>query len=100
MAKTVTTRLDEHYVKRIDDLAAQSGVDRSALLRSLLLDGLKEKTVRDALAAYASGKKSLWEAAEDCDLSLWEIIQEVKARHIHAPYDLKDLEKDLKGLHE
>ena len=48
MAKTVTTRLDEESVKRIDELAAQSGVDRSALLRSLL-KGLREKTAFPAV---------------------------------------------------
>ncbi|MBW2301887.1 MAG: CopG family transcriptional regulator [Deltaproteobacteria bacterium] len=36
MAKTVTTRLDDEYVKKIDELAARKGVDRSALLRSFL----------------------------------------------------------------
>jgi len=34
MAKTVTTRLDDGYVKKIDEMAARKGIDRSALLRS------------------------------------------------------------------
>lgn len=99
MARTVTTRLEEKYLKRIDELAAQRGVDRSALLRSFLLYALKENTLKEALESYQAGKMTLWQAAEACDMSLWEIIQEAKHRHIYISYDLKDLEKDLADLH-
>ena len=100
MAKTITTRLDDEYVKRIDELAAQKGVDRSALLRSFLLYALKEQIIRDSLENYKSGKTTLWETAQQCNLSLWEMIQQVKHSHIHASYDLKELEKDLRALNE
>jgi metal-responsive CopG/Arc/MetJ family transcriptional regulator len=98
MAKTVTTRLDEEYIKKIDEMAARKGIDRSALLRSFLLYALKEHIIRDSLEEYRAGITTLWEAAQHCNLSLWEIIQEVKRTHIHTTYDLKDLEKDLRAL--
>jgi predicted transcriptional regulator len=47
MSKTVTTRLDDKSVKRIDELAARKGVDRAALLRSFCLDALKGHMLRD-----------------------------------------------------
>lgn len=98
MTKTVTTRLDDEYVKTIDELAARKGVDRSALLRSFLLYALKKHRIQDALEEYKAGIITLWEAAQHCNLSLWEIIQEVKHAHIHTSYDLKELEKDLMAL--
>ncbi len=98
MAKTVTTRLDEDYVKRIDEMAAQKGVDRSALLRSFFLYALKAHTIHDSLEDCKAGKISLWEAAQHCNLSLWEMIREVKHAHTHTSYDLKELEKDLRVL--
>jgi len=98
MAKTVTTRLEDKYVRRIDELAAQRGVDRSALLRSFLLHALQENTIEDALKAYKDGRITLWQAAERCNMSLWEIIQEIKHRHIYSSYDMKELEKDLAAL--
>lgn len=100
MARTVTTRLEEEALKRIDQLAAQRGVDRSALVRSFLLDGLKEHTIRDALEAYQGGRLTLWQAAQACDISLWEMIEEAKQRHIHICYDMQALEKDLAAAHE
>ena len=98
MAKTVTTHLDDVYVQKIDEIAARKGIDRSALLRSFFLCALKEYTVRDSLEDYKAGIITLWEAAKRCNLSLWEMIQEVKLAHIHTTYDLKELKKDLKSL--
>ena len=98
MAKTVTTRLDDGYVKKIDEMAARKGVDRSALLRSFFLYALKEHTIRDALEDYKAGTTTLWEAAQRCNMSLWEMIREVQRAHIHASYDLKEFEKDLRTL--
>ena len=99
-ARTVTTRLEEESLKKIDELAAQRGLDRSALVRSFVLDALKENTIRDALAGYQGGKMTLWQAAQACDISLWEMIAEAKQRHIQASYDMQAFEKDLMALHE
>ncbi len=98
MATTITTRLDDNYVKRIDELAVRKGVDRSAVLRSFLLSALKEHTIHDALERYQEGKITLWEASKACDLSLWEMVQEIQQRHVHTAYSIKELEKDLRDL--
>jgi hypothetical protein len=52
----------------------------------------------DALEAYQAGKITLWQAAQRCNISLWEMIREAKQRHIHASYDMQELEKDLAAL--
>lgn len=98
MAKTVTTRLDDKYVRKIDEMAAKKGVDRSALVRLFLINSLREQTIRDSLEEYQSGAITLWEAAQKCNLTLWEIIKEIEKAHIYVSYDLKDLKKDLKIL--
>ena len=97
MSTTITTRIDDEYAKKIDELAARKGVDRSALLRSFLLFSLNEHTIREALEKYQDGKTTLWEAAGECNLSLWEMVHEVRKRHIHASYGIKELEKDLRN---
>ena len=98
MAKTVTTRLDDEYVDRIDEMAARKGIDRSALLRLFLVQSLEEYMIRDSLEDYRSGRMTLWEATQRCDLTLWEMVQEVKQANIHTTYDAMELEKDLKVL--
>lgn len=98
MATTITTRLDDQNVKRIDELAARKGMDRSTILRSFLLSALKEHTIREYLEKYQEGKTTLWEAAEACDLTLWDMVQEIQQRHVHTSYGMKELEKDLRDL--
>ena len=41
---------------------------------------------------------TLWAATQRCDLTLWEMVQEVKQANIHTTYDAMKLEKDLKAL--
>ena len=98
MAKTVTTRLDDEYVNRIDEMAARKGIDRSALLRLFLVQSLKEYMIQDSLEDYRSGRMTLWEAAQRCNLTPWEMVREVKQANIHTTYDAMELEKDLKVL--
>ena len=98
MAKTVTTRIDDQYVKKIDKMAAKKGIDRSALLRLFLINSLREQTIRDSLEDYQTGTITLWEAAQQSNLSLWEMIKEVEKAHICVNYDLRNLKKDLMAL--
>ena len=98
MAKTVTTRIDDQYVIKIDEMAAKKGIDRSALLRRFLIKSLKEQTIRDSLEDYQSGAVTLWEAAQQCNLTLWEMMKEVKKGHIYVNYDLRNLKEDLMAL--
>jgi predicted HTH domain antitoxin len=56
--------------------------------------------MQDSLEAYKSGKITLWEAAQNCNLTLWEIIKEIKKARIYSNYDLNDLKKDLKALQQ
>ena len=98
MTRTLTTRLDEVFVRKIDELAARRGTDRSALLRSFLMASVKEETVRMALEDVQTGKVTVWEAAERCDISLWEMVREMQARHIRLPYGLRELDRDLASL--
>lgn len=95
MSKTVTTRLDEQSVEKLDELAARKGVDRAALLRSFFMYALKDHLLRDSLEDYQAGKITLWEASQRCNLSLWEMIRELQNAHVHMPYDLPELRKDL-----
>jgi predicted HTH domain antitoxin len=38
---------------------------------------------------------TLWKAAARCDMSLWDIISEVKKREIHVPYTLEELKEEV-----
>lgn len=98
MPVTVTTRVEEELAKIIDSIAKKEGMDRSTVIRRFLLRAVKDWLIEKSLDEYEQGKLTLWQAAEKCGLSLWEMINEVKKREIHVPYTLEELKEDLKAF--
>jgi len=98
MPVTLTTRVDEKLAKLIDEIAKQEGMDRSTIMRRFLSKAVKEWLIEKNLKDYEEGKITLWQAAENCSLSLWEIINEVKKRGVIVPYTLEDLKEDVRNL--
>jgi len=95
---TVTTRVGDELAKIIDSIAKREGMDRSTVIRRFLLRAVKDWLIEKSLDEYEEGKLTLWQAAEKCGLSLWEMINEVKKREIHVPYTLEELKEDLKAF--
>ena len=98
MPVTVTTRVEEELARIIDSIAKREGMDRSTVIRRFLLKAVKDWLIERSLDDYEEGKLTLWQAAEKCGLSLWEMVDEVKKRDIHVPYTLEDLKEDLKAF--
>lgn len=98
MPVTVTTRVEEELVKIIDGIAKREGMDRSTVIRRFLLKAVKDWLIEKSLDAYEEGKLTLWQAAERCGLSLWEMISEVQNRRVHVPYSSEELKEDLKAF--
>jgi len=100
MPVTITTRVEEKLAKLIDQIAKKEGMDRSTVLRRFLLKATKEWLIEESLKDYEDAKITLWQAAKRCNLSLWEMIKEVKERSIHIPYTIEELKKDIRVLNE
>jgi predicted HTH domain antitoxin len=98
MPVTFTTRVEEELAKVIDEVSKQEGMDRSTVIRRFLMKAAKEWLIERSLQDYEQGKVTLWQAAEKCGVSLWEMTLEAKKREIHVPYTLEAFREDLKGL--
>lgn len=98
MPVTITTRVEEPLAKEIDEIVKRELTDRSTVIRRLLAKGTKEWQIERAMQDYEEGKITLWQAAETCGMSLWEMIEEVKKKRVHVPYTLDDLKEDLVAL--
>lgn len=98
MPVTYTTRIEEDLAKVIDEVSREEGMDRSTVIRRFLMKAVKEWLIERSLEDYEQGKVTLWQAAERCGLSLWEIVIEARKREIHVPYTLEEFREDLKGL--
>ncbi len=98
MPITLTTRVEDKLAKLIDRIAREEGMDRSTVIRRFLISSTAEWQIEKFLRKYEEGKITLWQAAERCELSLWEMIAEVKKKGIRVPYTIEELQEDLKGL--
>ena len=95
---TITTRVEEKLAETIDRIAKRESMDRSTVIRRFLGKAVKDWLIERNLEEYERGRLSLWQVAKSCDLSLWEMIDEVSKREIRVPYTLENLKEDLSGL--
>lgn len=94
--KLISTRISAQIEKEIERLAREEHIQKTVLFRKILVIGLQELKERYALELYKQGKITLWKTAELANLSLWEILEKIKAKKIPAKYDLEDAKEDLK----
>lgn len=95
---TLSTRLSSDEAERIDELAAELGLDRGALLKQLIRTGYRDIQMAHALAGYRRGLLTLSRAAELAGVGVRDILLRLPAESIELNYDLQELRKDLEGL--
>jgi predicted HTH domain antitoxin len=97
MGEVVATRLPEDAVEELKMLAKEEHLERSALVRKMLLKGLEESLLKKAAASYQRGDVSLEEAAIRAKTSIWKMMDYLRANNIHPPLEgLKEMEEGLK----
>lgn len=96
--ETVTTRLSEDEVLKLDWLARFQHTNRSQVLRKVIDEGLEEELIVQALQQYQKGEITLWKAAELAGKSLSRMMDEAQKRKIPHQYSIEDLRQDLEML--
>ena len=92
---TFSTRLAKKEARKIDQLAANLGLDRGALLKQLIRKGLKEIQTERALDGYRRGTITLSRAAEIAELTLRDILLRMPEESVELNYDVRELRRDL-----
>ena len=96
---TISVRLDKETQQELKRVEQKWKTDRSEVIRRLLAQAIKEWKLENALESLAKHKISLSQAAEESNISLWEILDIVKEKNIDwTGYSKEDLEKDFKEL--
>ncbi|MEE8403428.1 MAG: hypothetical protein V3R93_06715 [Candidatus Hydrothermarchaeaceae archaeon] len=97
MGEVIATRLPEDAVEELRRLAKEEHMERSALVRKMLLDSLEESLLKKAAASYQRGDISLEEAAVRAKTSIWKTMDYLRANNILPPPEsLKEMEEGLK----
>jgi len=96
--KVITIRIQDDLLKEIDSLAKEMGVDRSDVIRMLLMKSLREEKISRALRMYVNDEVSLERAAEIAGIPLADfIIELIKRGIIHKrDEDVKNIINILK----
>lgn len=94
----LSARFASDEAKKIDELAADLGLDRGALLKQLIRKGLKDIQTERALDAYRRGTITLSRAAELAELSLRDVLLRLPEETIELNYDVRELQRDLEGI--
>jgi len=96
----VATRLKGKLLDDLKLIESEEKTDRATVLRKLIAIGISHWKLEHALKLYLNRKATTWKAAEIAGLSLYEFIDVLRSRRIHAQYMIEDLEEDLRRLVE
>ncbi len=96
MSESITLRLPPQTAKKLKEIAKKEGKDRSTLIRELLENGVKQKSVEQAVELYRTGQVTAWRAAQSAGVSLWAFYIILEEKGILIQYSQHDLEQDLK----
>jgi len=97
MMPVTTVRLSDEELKRLDRIAERQGVERAVLLRRAIAGGLRDILVSDAVAKVQRGESTVWRAARDARLGLWEFLDELHRRGVPFRTDEVHLEALLEA---
>ncbi len=95
MTKQMNLRLEEDLIKEFEELAKEENLDRSALVRKILLEGLHQERLNFALQKYMLKEISIERAAEIAKISIHDIILKMSQLGISSNLTLDDFEKIL-----
>jgi predicted HTH domain antitoxin len=98
--ETVTARLPDEMIKKLELIAEEEHIDRSEMIRRALDIGIQQFLLERALKAYRARKVSLWKAASMAGLPLRAMMAEADKASIPISYDEEDLERDLAFVKE
>ena len=96
MGEAIGIRLDESFLKKIEELGKEEVLDRSSTIRKLVYMGyislIKKKSAED----YIKGKITMSEAARRAEISIWEMEKYLVEQGYKSEYSVEDLNKELK----
>lgn len=88
--RQVNLRLEPSLISSIESAARTESLDRGSMIRKLLVEGLADWRVRNALRRYQTGEISIGRACEDADRSHWEMMDLIQSHGIVRPIDIED----------
>jgi predicted HTH domain antitoxin len=93
MTKQMNLRLDEDLIREFEELAEEENLDRSALVKKILVEGLQQERLNFAIQKYMMKDISIERAAEIAKLSIHEFISKLSKLAVPSNLTMEDIEK-------
>jgi len=93
MTKQMNLRLDEELIKEFEELAENENLDRSALIKKVLIEGIQQERFNFAIKKYVLKEISLERAAEIAKISIHELIAKITQLGIPSNLTIEDFKK-------
>ncbi len=93
MTKQMNLRLDEDLIREFEELAEEENLDRSALVKKILVEGLQQERLNFAIQKYMTKDISIERAAEIAKLSIHELILNLSKLGVPSNLTIEDIEK-------
>jgi|SRR3989344_6189712 len=99
MTDTISVRFGKDIQKDLSKIEKKWSADRSEVIRRLLVAAIKNWKIDNFLSEIREHKISVGKAAEECGISIWEMLEILKDKNIDwVGYDEEDLKRDLSIL--
>ena len=99
MTDTISVRFDKDIQRDLSKIEKKWRADRSEVIRRLLAVAIKNWKIDNFLSEIREHKTSVGKAAEECGLSIWEMLEILKDKNIDwVGYNEEDLKRDLSIL--
>lgn len=77
ITKQMNLRLEDKLIKEFEELAKYENLDRSSLVKKILIEGLQQERLNFVIQKYLLKEISLERAAEIAKISIHELILKV-----------------------
>jgi predicted HTH domain antitoxin len=98
ITKSIRLEKDENDI--LKQISQEEGVSEAAILRKFVRQGMSTYRLEQAVAAYTRGEADLSAAARYADVSVYQMMTELKRRDIAPPAETEKFVDGLKILVE
>lgn len=96
--KRVSLRVEREILKELERISKKRDVNRSVVIREMLLEGIREYKLREALELLRERKITVWRAAEMVGVTYREILDKMKQHNIPFPLTLDEIKREIKEI--
>ena len=94
----VSARFPKEDSAIIEERDREEKTDKTTALKRIFALGAKQYKLEIGIRQYQEGKISIGKAAETAEISLWEMMEELKDRNIANPLSREDYKQGLENL--